>query len=527
MIDGGAGTDTMRYGGRLEDFAISYDSDTDTFTITDQNTADGLNEGTDTVTGVENFSFRRTSYTHADLVAEAERQANTAPTDIAFASGGTVDETVADGGSIGSANDPSGTTVATLSTTDDAGDTHSYTLVNDPSGKFEIVGNDIRVRSGQTIDHETDSAFDLVIRSTDQHGASVQQTLTIQVDDFEGSYTASNTGEVVTGTSEEDTIIGGTGNDTLTGGAGDDQIIGAQGDDIIDGGDGDDTAYFHGDVSDYDISYDGDSDTFTITDLNPNDGLNSGTDSVTGVEVFYFNGTTYTAAEIESLGAAPAADNPDYDSGSAETATRTGTSGNDSIYGTSSVDVVYARGGDDNVYAMSGDDIIYAGSGNDTVASMDGNDTVYGGSGEDRLFGGNDDDTLYGDGGNDTLDGGAGNDTLYGGTGNDMLTGHLGDDTMYGGDGDDIYVVEALQGNDVIEDASGWTDIIALTDVGGVQGVSGNTIDGDGWTMILDNGSSVVGSSTNSLDLSSDAAGVITFDQGGSVDFIGIDRITW
>ena len=47
-----------------------------------------------------------------------------------------------------------GTVVATLDTVDvDTGDTFTYTVTNDPSGFFEIVGNEVRVKAGATLDH--------------------------------------------------------------------------------------------------------------------------------------------------------------------------------------------------------------------------------------------------------------------------------------------------------------------------------------------------------------------------------------
>ena len=101
--------------------------------------------------------------------------ANEGPTDITF-TGGTVNETVEDGGTIGSAYDPSGTTVATLSTTDeDTGETFTYSITNDPSGHFEIVGNEVRIKAGQTIDYETATSHDITIEVTDSSGATYSE----------------------------------------------------------------------------------------------------------------------------------------------------------------------------------------------------------------------------------------------------------------------------------------------------------------------------------------------------------------
>ncbi|WP_430642272.1 FG-GAP-like repeat-containing protein [Bradyrhizobium arachidis] len=54
-IIGGAGTDTAVYSGSEASYAITYNSTTQTFTIVDQRS--GSPDGTDTVTGVENFQF--------------------------------------------------------------------------------------------------------------------------------------------------------------------------------------------------------------------------------------------------------------------------------------------------------------------------------------------------------------------------------------------------------------------------------------------------------------------------------------
>ena len=154
-----------------------------------------------------------------------------------------------------------------------AGDTHVYALRSDPSGKFEIVGDEVRVRAGETIDFESDASFDITVRTTDPYGETHDQVLTLTVDDFEGSYTASDRGETVTGTSEEDVLTGGAGADTIEGGAGDDVIDGmGQPDSSISVGAGADVAgTADGDV--FVWSGDGtakvDLDT---TDVDPNDG---------------------------------------------------------------------------------------------------------------------------------------------------------------------------------------------------------------------------------------------------------------
>jgi len=53
QIFGSAGTDSVRFYGAIEDFTITYDQDNDLFSLQDM----AGNEGSDTVTGVENFIF--------------------------------------------------------------------------------------------------------------------------------------------------------------------------------------------------------------------------------------------------------------------------------------------------------------------------------------------------------------------------------------------------------------------------------------------------------------------------------------
>ena len=95
------------------------------------------------------------------------------PTDIAL-TGGSVDENAA-----------AGTTVATLSTVDaDAGDSHTYAITNDPSGFFEVVGNQVRVAAGASIDFETDQTHDITVETTDAAGNTYSEVVTITVNDL-------------------------------------------------------------------------------------------------------------------------------------------------------------------------------------------------------------------------------------------------------------------------------------------------------------------------------------------------------
>ena len=82
-------------------------------------------------------------------IAVTESSSQTKPSVGVSVAGGTVQE-----------NAPAGTVVAKLGAADpDAGDSFSYALAADPSGKFELVGDEIRLKAGATLDYETASSI--------------------------------------------------------------------------------------------------------------------------------------------------------------------------------------------------------------------------------------------------------------------------------------------------------------------------------------------------------------------------------
>ena len=164
-----------------------------------------------------------------------------------------------------------------------------------------------------------------------------------------------------------------------------------------------------------------------------------------------------------------------------QTATITGTNGNDVINGTAGVDVIEALNGDDTINGLGANDVICAGDGYDTIVGGAGNDWIDGGAGADLvdytnapgpvtvnlntgtatgdgtdtianvsdaygswsyadvitgnansnyLVGWGDADFIYGLGSGDTIQSGDGNDTIEGGAGNDNIQGGNGTDTV-------------------------------------------------------------------------------------------------
>lgn len=79
-------------------------------------------------------------------------------------------------------NSDTGTVIGQLTSLDpDSGDTHTYELVDDAGGRFQIVGDQLQVADGTLIDFETATEYNLTVRSTDVGGLSTTQAFTIQV----------------------------------------------------------------------------------------------------------------------------------------------------------------------------------------------------------------------------------------------------------------------------------------------------------------------------------------------------------
>jgi len=96
---------------------------------------------------------------------------NEGPTDIAF-SGDTLAENNA------------GAVVASLSSTDpDAGDTASYSLAQDDSGLFEIVGDELKLKDGVALDYEAQDTYEVTVAVTDGAGNVYTEAVTINVAD--------------------------------------------------------------------------------------------------------------------------------------------------------------------------------------------------------------------------------------------------------------------------------------------------------------------------------------------------------
>jgi len=75
--------------------------------------------------------------------------------------------------------------IGSLTTTDTAGDTHTYTVSDD---RFEVVGGMLKLKADMSIDFEATAQVVLTVTSTDNGGLSKAQELTIDVTDLVDTY---------------------------------------------------------------------------------------------------------------------------------------------------------------------------------------------------------------------------------------------------------------------------------------------------------------------------------------------------
>jgi Ca2+-binding RTX toxin-like protein len=327
--------------------------------------------------------------------------------------------------------------------------------------RFEIVGNELRLRAGAALDFETATSVSVDITVTDRNGAGLSFTrpFTFQVldrdDHFIGTAGADtlvgtagrnllfgfNGDDTLTGAGANDSIEGGDGADVLRGLAGNDLLDGGLGNDSLDAGDGDDTA----------LGGDGDD---RVLGAAGNDQLsgNGGADLLYG-------GTGDDAL-----------------AGGADNDLLRGEEGNDTVAGDAGDDVLFGDAGADSLSGGAGFDTVTYESATegvsvdlaraigtrgwaqgdvfiDTPERLVGSgfaDELTGSAGDDRLEGGAGDDTILGGAGNDSLLGGDGNDVLDAQSGNDMLMGGAGDDILIGGDDSDTYMLDVNSGADEI-----------------------------------------------------------------------------
>ncbi|TQL06631.1 Ca2+-binding RTX toxin-like protein [Pseudomonas sp. SLBN-26] len=235
--------------------------------------------------------------------------------------------------------------------------------------------------------------------------------------------------DVLYGGNGNDLLLGGNGNDYLYGDAGDDVLIGGLGSDYLDGGAGNDVYRFErGWGNDTISNYDSTSNKLDAIEF----------------------GTGIGASEI--------------------LITRSGTNLVLSLIGTTDRITVNSYFSDDATGPYKVEEIRFADGTvwnintvkQMSVAKTSGNDTLIGYATNDILDGGDGNDTLSGGNGNDLLIGGSGNDNINGDAGDDVLIGGLGNDTLDGGAGNDVYRFERGWGSDFISNYDTTTKLDAI-----------------------------------------------------------------
>ncbi|WP_287273210.1 MULTISPECIES: CAP domain-containing protein [unclassified Okeania] len=138
-------------------------------------------------------------------------------------------------------NSGNNTVVGNLTTSDpDAGDTHTYELLDDANGRFGLDGDQIVVADGSGLDFESDANHNITVRTTDAGGESFEQQLTINVSNVDETPTEPDNFNTIYGSDNNDNLRGTVDNDAIYGEGGNDLIIGRKGDDLLNGDSGND-----------------------------------------------------------------------------------------------------------------------------------------------------------------------------------------------------------------------------------------------------------------------------------------------
>lgn len=298
-----------------------------------------------------------------------------------------------------------------------------------------------------------------------------------------------------------DTLVGNAFNNRLSGGAGNDTLTGGLGNDTLVGGANSDTAIYASAFDTFNVSYDAVAAAFTISNSV------EGTDTVTGVEYFVFNGVSKTANDLMAgtgvrSAVSIAADAVTVTEGNSGTRNVTfaltldaASKTNQTVQYTVAGSGSSAANSSDFSGAQQGTVTFVAGSTRSTITVLVAGDTLLeqnetfavtlsNASAGLRVSAGvatvtitNDDfapiynvingnarnNSLIGTLGNDIISGLAGNDALNGGAGNDLINGGTGNDRLTGGLGADNFVFTDLRfGRDSITDFTDGTDKLAF-----------------------------------------------------------------
>ena len=148
-IHGGAGTDTAVFTGNASDYTITQ-LDTTQYQIVDNRA--GSPDGSDVVTDVEFLQF-------ADGTLSATDFDNQAPTSVTLSN--VVSSFAED------TDTSSRIKVADIAVGDDGQGTNVLSLAGADAGSFEIIGNELFLKAGTSLDFESKTAFDVTVQVDD------------------------------------------------------------------------------------------------------------------------------------------------------------------------------------------------------------------------------------------------------------------------------------------------------------------------------------------------------------------------
>ena len=351
------------------------------------------------------------------------------------------------------------------------------------------------------------NASNFITTSTLTLGANIERIYAVDAAGFKLNLTGNTLNNWLDGNNMANVLLGLAGDDELVGYAGDDILDGGIGNDTLSGGTGNDTY-----IVDMLVTGTGATSNFSITDV-IEEGFDASdtTDTSAGIDTIKLRGTiNYGTTYIETLSVGDSRfatlDGIDVSLTGATRFNLTGNGADNNLVGNAFTNVI--TGG-------NGNNMLDGGTGNDTLNGGDDNDTLIGGAGVDSLTGGNGDDTynidtltdiIVDSSGNDTLQaafslslqntlanavqfnsfgleidnltllgtgainatGNANRNILTGNDGANILDGAGGDDVLIGGKGADTYIVNMLDGADIV------TESLTILQGGGIDLVKSN-----------------------------------------------------
>ncbi|HEY0029047.1 MAG TPA: cadherin-like domain-containing protein, partial [Allosphingosinicella sp.] len=308
-----------------------------------------------------------------------------------------------------------------------------------PSTRFAVVGSNLVLLQGQSLDFETDgSTVSVTVVVTDkQQGPAATTTISINVGDLIDFLEGDASGNLLVGQAGADQLLGLGGDDILKGLSGDDTLDGGAGADRMEGGAGSDLYLVENDADQVIEAAETGTDTVRTT---------LSTYALTAnVENLVFTGTGTGA--FAGTGNALAND-------------IRGGSGNDTLDGGAGADQLHGGVGNDTYRIDNiGDGVDeQAGGGTDHVVTTLGAYTL-GNDVENLTKEGLGAFTGTGNASANIMTGSTSGDVLFGLGGDDTLDGGAGADRMEGGAGSDLYLVENA-GDEVVEAAEVGTDTV-------------------------------------------------------------------